>query len=550
MNKKIQYCIASLLFISTPLILTGCSNIELTEDDIKSLTSTELLNLIDIKEISRFYNTVTDFNLGNTIIGEGEESVSVELKGTLGVPKKITNAPIIFVFAGNNNEIQDTDDKETDTYQGLNYLVDALSRYGFLTIAINTDIELDEDNKDLIVEDKILNLVFEKHLDYLSKAIKGEHHNYPISLYAKGNVSEIGLIGQSNTGRTIYNVANEQISKGNSNIKGLLSITPSKGITVSSYPDIPTSILSTEHSTDTNISFDMYSEIEKNLNRKSIANLTYLIGGDSDKFNDMVEEKTVAKASRLTRSNLSSSTNEDTIVEKDKHEEFLSLYSIDFFDYIFNGNDEDSIYSASNPTAQKLYKKDVLSKLYTGNKIDLFNSSLVSNLYLENVKIKPVVESSIPSVDSTPDFNEPTTNIKLDLIQADWKDINSFISIDTTNQYKFNDFNSLSIEWALNHANNLNKSDLEQISISLIDKNNNESKVVLLDELPLNKINSSLDNGQGNSKKLFRYTPIAETRIPLNMFKDIDLSNISKVKINFENNKSGSILIKDISLKK
>lgn len=550
MNKKLKYYIASLLFISTPLILTGCSNVQLTKEDIKSLTSADLLNLIDIKEISRFYNTVTYFNLGSTIIGEGEESVSVELKGTIGVPKKITNAPIIFIFTGNNNEIQDIESKETDTYQGLNYLVDALSKYGFLTIAINTDIELDKNNKDLIVEDKILNSVFEKHLDYLSKAIKGEPNNYPISLYAKGDLSKVGFIGQSNTGRTIYNIANEQINKGNSTIKGLLSITPSKGITVSSYPDIPTSILSTEHSIDTNISFDMYSEIEKSLNRNSIANLTYLIGGDSDKFNEMVEEKTVSKTSKLTRSNLSSATNEDTIVEKDKHEEFLSLYSIDFFDYIFNGNDKDSIYSASNPTAQKLYKKDVLSKLYTGTKIDLFNNSLISNLTSENVKVKSVIESSVPSIDSTPDFNEPTTNIKLELIQADWKDVNSFISIDTTNQHKFDDYESLSIEWSLNHVNSLNKSDLEQISISLVDENNNESKVVLLDELPLNKINSSLDNGQSNSEKLFRYTPIAETRIPLNMFKDVDLSSISKIKINFENNKSGSILIKDISLKK
>ena len=549
MKNKLKYLVTSFVLLSTPFI-SGCSNIDISEEDIKSLTSTELLNLIDIKEISRFYNTVSDFNLGSTNIGEGEESVKMEIKGTIGVPKKITNAPIVFIFAGNNNNLANSNSKETDTYQGLNYLVDALSKYGFLTVAINTDINLNEDKKEIIVEDKTLNLVFEKHLDYLSKAINGEDSNYPISLYKKGNINNIGFIGQSNTGRTIYNIANEQMLKGNKNIKGLLSITPSSGIAVSSFPDIPTSILSTEHSLDTNISFDMYSEIERNLNRESIANLTYLIGGDSDKFNDMIEEDTVAKSSRAFSSNLSSSTNEDTIVEKDKHEEFLSLFAIDFFDYIFNGENENTIYSVSNPTAQKLYKKNVLSKLYSKNKVDLFNSNLISNLSSDNAKVKNVVESTVPSMDSTPNFNEPTTNIKLDLVQADWKDKNSSLIIDTKNLPNFKEYSALSLEWALNHADILNKSDLEQISISLIDNQNKESKVMLLDELPLNKINPNSENKSGATEKLFRYTPIAETRIPLDMFKDVDLSNINKIKINFESNLSGSILIKDISLKK
>lgn len=558
-NKKKIY-MATFCIISIPFIV-GCSNIEnrLYLDKLSSIPTAELLNTIESKNFNKYDNTVMDYNLGNINLGDDNEIVNTDLKGTIGVPKSLKNAPIIFIISGNNNSLSNSENIEIDTYKGFNYLVDSLSKAGFLTVAINTNITVDESQQDFIVEDKILNLVFEKHYEYLKDAIEGRNNRYSLSLYKKGDINNIGLIGQSNTGRTIYNIANQQLSKGISNIKGLLSITPTSGISISSYPDIPSSILSTEHSVDTNVGFDMYNDIEKMNNRNSFSQLTYLIGGNSDKFNDLVKEDTLSQineeintSTHLSRASIS--TNEDTIKDELSHEEFLTSYTIDFFEYIFGKDVENSLYDVKNATVQKLYQKDVLSKLYVKDKVEIFNSDLSSNIFLNNVKSKNAIESSISSIDTAINFNEPSTNIELNLLQLDWKSKNaSFdISVDESKR-KFSNYSSISIEWALNHASELNINDIDKISLILEDDNGNKSKVVLLDELPLNKIigNSEVKIIDNKSFSTWsRFTPIAETRIPLDILKDINLENIKKISINFGDNESGSIYIKNISLKK
>lgn len=558
-NKKKIY-MATFCIISIPFIV-GCSNIEnrLYLDKLSSIPTAELLNTIESKNFNKYDNTVMDYNLGNINLGDDNEIVNTDLKGTIGVPKSLKNAPIIFIISGNNNSLSNSQNIEIDTYKGFNYLVDSLSKAGFLTVAINTNITVDESQQDFIVEDKILNLVFEKHYEYLKDAIEGRNNRYSLSLYKKGDINNIGLIGQSNTGRTIYNIANQQLSKGISNIKGLLSITPTSGISISSYPDIPSSILSTEHSVDTNVGFDMYNDIEKMNNRNSFSQLTYLIGGNSDKFNDLVKEDTLSQineeintSTHLSRASIS--TNEDTIKDELSHEEFLTSYTIDFFEYIFGKDVENSLYDVKNATVQKLYQKDVLSKLYVKDKVEIFNSDLSSNIFLNNVKSKNAIESSISSIDTAINFNEPSTNIELNLLQLDWKSKNaSFdISVDESKR-KFSNYSSISIEWALNHASELNINDIDKISLILEDDNGNKSKVVLLDELPLNKIigNSEVKIIDNKSFSTWsRFTPIAETRIPLDILKDINLENIKKISINFGDNESGSIYIKNISLKK
>lgn len=558
-NKKKIY-MTTFCIISIPFIV-GCSNIEnrLHLDKLSSISTVELLNTIESRNFNKYDNTITDYNLGNINLGEGNETVNIDLKGTIGVPKSLKNAPIVFIIAGNNNSLSNNENIEIDTYKGFNYLVDSLSKAGFLTVAINTNMTIDESQQDFIVEDKILNLVFEKHYEYLKDAIEGKNNRYSLSLYKKGDMNNIGLIGQSNTGRTIYNIANQQLLKGASNIKGLLSITPTSGISISSYPDIPSSILSTEHSVDTNVGFDMYNDIEKMNSRNSFSQLTYLIGGNSDKFNDLVKEDTLTQSNEeinnsLHLSRASVSTNEDTIKDELTHEEFLTSYAVDFFEYIFGKDIENSLYDAKSATVQKLYQKDVLSKLYVKDKVEIFDSSLSSNISLNNVKSKNVIESSISSIDTAVDFNEPSTNIELNLLQLDWKSKNSSFAILVDESKKnFSNYSSISIEWALNHASELNINDIDKISLILEDDNGNKSKVVLLDELPLNKIigNSEVKIIDNKSFSTWsRFTPIAETRIPLDILKDINLENIKKISINFGDNESGSIYIKNISLKK
>lgn len=557
-KKKIYITTITLATISIGLIYYNLKdNINL--DNVSSIHSTELLNVIDKDTILKYNNIIKDYNLGNVVLGEKNESINVNLKGTIGVPQNLHNAPVIFIMSGNNNSSM-LENSDTNGYEGLKYLVDGLSKSGYLTLLISTDLPLDKTKENYIVEDKILSLIFEKHYNYLNSAISGENNRYPVSLYNKGDLNNIGLIGQSNTGRTIYNIANQQILNDKHNIKGLLSVTPNGGTSISSYPDIPSSILSTEHSSGINVGFDMYNDIEKIVDRKSFSQLTYLIGGNSTKFNNSIKESNENTLNINNNNSLSLEkgyilTNEDTIQDEITHQEFLSYYTIDFFDYIFEKNTENCLYNNSYATAQKIYKKDILSKLHTANRRYLINSNNINSLDAEfnNVKYKNVVESSISSLDSAIDFNEPATNIELPLLQLDWKNTNASFDLPINDgQADFSQFNSLSIEWALNHSSDLSTTDLEKVAV-LLEDNSSKSEVILLDELPLNKITGTSETILKENKitsNWSRYTPIGETRIPLNLFKGIDLTNIKKISIQFGENKTGSIYLKGMYLNK
>lgn len=557
-KKKIYLTTIALGTISTGLVYYNLKyNINL--DNTSSIYSTELLNTIEKDTILKYNNIVRDYNLGDVVLGEKNESIKVSLKGTIGVPQKINNAPIIFIMSGNNNSSL-SNNLSNNSYEGLKYLVDSLSKSGYLTLLINTDLALDENKENYIVEDKILSLIFEKHSKYLKDSISGKNNRYPISLYNKGDLNNVGLIGQSNTGRTIYNIVNQEILNGKDNIKGLLSVTPTGNSSILSYPDIPSSILSTEHSVSTNIGFDMYNDIEKTVDRKSFSQLTYLIGGNSIKFNSSIEYNTDDNrnnsndnSNNLERSSIT--INEDTIQDELTHQKFLSYYTIDFFDYIFKRNTDNCLYDNRYATAQKIYKKDILSKLFTSNRREIINANNINSLdaKFNNIKYKNVIESSITSLDTAIDFNEPSTNIELPLLQLDWKSSNPSIDLPVNNgNTDFSQFNSLSIEWALNHSSDLSNTDIEKVSIILED-NHSKSEVILLDELPLNKIVGTSETILKENKitsNWSRYTPIGETRIPLNLFKGIDLTNIKKISIQFGDNKTGSIFLKGMHLNK
>lgn len=550
-KKKIYISVASIVSLSAGIFYYNIKN-NINLENISSISTKELLNIVEKDNYNKYKNIVSDYDLGRVLLGENEEAIYFDLKGTIGIPKEINNAPLIFILSGNNNSLQ-TNNTTKDTYEGLTYLVDKLSKAGYLTISINTDLPIEEGNEDYIVEDKVLTLVFKKHYQYLKDSISGKSNKYPVSLYNKGDINNIGLIGQSNTGRTIYNIANQEILDGRDNIKGLLSITPNGGTYISSYPDIPSSILSTEHSVDTSTSFDMYNDIEKSIDRKSFSQLTYLIGGNSNKFNNLVEDNTLEVQANNNLQKASMSTNEDTIQDEYSHQEFLSSYSIDFFDYIFDKNSENSLYDTNNPTVQKLYKKDILSKLFTSNRKEIFNINTFkdSKISFKDIKPKPLIESSISSIDTAINFNDPATNIELQLLLLDWKNKNASFNLSLDNK-DFSEYKSISIEWSLNHASELSVNDIEKVSVILEDKDN-KSEVILLDELPLNKIDGTPESIIIEDKTISnwsRFTPIGETRIPLELFEGIDLSNIENLSINFGENESGSIYLKNIHLNK
>lgn len=555
-----------------------------------SETFSEMYSELDTFSSNKYkkYSAITkNFDLGKKSF---ENSIDIDMKGLVSYPKEKNNAPILIVLSGNENLAKDANVSNKRLYKGYDYLAKSLAESGFLTLIIDTQFKDGNSDGEEIVEDKILEQLFDYHIESLKLSIEGKSNVYGLNLKDKGDLSNIGLIGQSSTARNIFNIANRKYDNQDYSIKGLLSITPGESMSISSaYPDIPTSILVAEHSLNTRIGFDMYNEIERSVGRESFATLTYLIGGNSKKFNQEIEEEKILEAkvdemSKLTElkvegelsegnedtlsinsmaksvravqdvqsiieeENLLISENTDLVNDTGLHENFLSSYCASFFKSIFDEDDEfEKIFSGVSPSPTNMYGMKVLNKYYSTDKTVIYSPDVNSKVKSKRFSIEDAVESDMAEIDTAINFNEPTNTIELKLKKLEWEKENPVLKI-ANKGIDYSKYNSLSIRWAINSSSSLNIASQKIAVITLEDKSGKISSVVLNSENALRKIEGREKVAEDGTYNWSRYTPLSDTRVPLSSFKNIDLNNIKKVSLSFNSSDSGSVYIDEISL--
>lgn len=582
-EKKGSKILFSIACITSSFMFTGCSNNAITKDNE---TFSEMYSELDTFSSDRYkkYNAVVkNFNLGKKSF---ENSIEIDIKGMISYPKQISNAPILIILSGNENLVRDNNVSKSNLYKGYDYLVESLAESGFLTLVIDTQFKNNSTDRQEIVEDKILEQLFDYHLNNLKLSIDGTVDTYGVNIENKGDLSKIGLIGQSSTGRNIFNICNRKYDSEDYSIKGLMSITPGESMSISSaYPDVPTSILVAEHSLSTRIGFDIYNEIERGINRKSLATLTYLIGGNSKKFNENIEEEKILEAkvdemSKVNELKESESVNTqntqaarminkkpvtdiETILEEENsimkenvdlvkdtglHENFLSSYCASFFKSIFEEDDEfANIYSGNSLSPTKMYGMNVLNKYYTGEKEVLYSSEVDSNVSTKRFSIEDIVESDMNELDTAVNFNEPTTNVELNLKKLEWE--KEYPSLKIKNKkVDYSKYNSINLRWAINSSSTLNLTHQKTALIKLEDKFGKTSTIFLNAENSLRKIEGREKIDEDGVYEWSRYTPLSDVKIPLSSFKNIDLKNIKNMTLSFNGSKYGSVYINEIYL--
>ena len=584
-KKRKSKVLFSLVCVLTTTVLVGCTDCNELKGD---RTFTEVYSELDTFSSNKYkkYNAIVkDFNLGKKNF---EGAIDIEMKGLVSVPEERENAPVLIILAGNENLVKDEDGSNKKLYKGYEYLAQSLAESGFLTLVIDTQFKDSHVDEGEIVEDKILEQLFDYHMENLKQSMNGENI-YGVNLYGKGNMQKIGLIGQSSTARNIFNIANKKYDEGDTTIKGLLSITPGESLSVTSaYPDVPTSILVAEHSLNTRIGFDIYNEIEKSINRKNFASLTYLIGGDSKKFNQRIEEDKIleakvsemSKASEIkTRENIvldtnlsrsidikkSTAQNTEDIITEEKilmdentdlvndvglHENFLSSYCASFFKTIFNEDKEfENIFLGTSPSPSKMYGMNVLNKYYNSDE-DLVYSANSSNIVRKRrLKVEDAIESNMFDVDTAVNFNEPTTTVELNLKKLVWEKEHPKLTIAVKNG-DYSQYNALNLRWAIDSSSSLNLASQKVATLTLEDKDGKLSSVVLNSENALRKIEGREKSNESGAFNWSRYTPLSDSRIPMSKFEGVDLKNIKKVILSFESSDSGSVYVDEISLVK
>lgn len=595
MKNSVKKFVFGIGVLSIPAIYVYCMDSKTSDFVNVSENILELNHSIDKIDFDKSKSLVKNFNFGTRAFVDNGESVSVEMKGVLGVPENVKEAPIIVILSSNENYLRKNSYEGKESLHGYNYLIENLSSRGFLTLAINTQFEdvLNKDSK--VVEDKVIEMITMEHLSALKQAIEGDKSIYNVNVKSKGNLENIGLIGHSTTGRTIFNLVQGIESSNTFKIKGLVSVTPGEALPVANYPDLPTLVLVAEHSPYTTIGFNVFNEIENAVNRESFAGLTYLVGGNSNKFNEMVKdekllEEKANELSQISEMKEAETENEDSkddsspkilpklakgVIEKDdviknekdsiqensdlikdakSHEEFLSSYSFDFFNRVLKESNLSKL-PAESTTVTSLYGLNAMNKYYLGGGKGLYSSkktSLISNSISENLKLSEVIESDVIEMDTAINFNEPTATIDLKLTQVDWEKENAKLRIPMIKPNLSNS-NSLKVRWALNSASNLNMNNQTSIKISLRDKKDNISSIVVNPDPALKKIEGrekdNIDIVGGKNLGWSRYTPLSDTIIPLSKFEGIDLTDIKEIVLSFDNSDSGSIFIEEIMVK-
>ena len=180
----------------------------------------------------------------------------------------------------------------------------------------------------------------------------------------------------------------------------------------------------------------------------------------------------------------------------------------------------------------------------------------IHDMVYEKVEVN-VLKQALQSRENEIDgFNLPLQNIEgfdcKKLINIKWEDRLGVFEI-PINNINFKKYDSLILNLAIDPSDNLNlKNQSQSFIIRLEDKFGNKSQIVLGDESQsLNYVEGDNVYGKFEDKIVYSwssYTVLSDIRIPLEVFSGVNLKNIAKVTLIFNQKDSGSVMINNIRL--
>ena len=526
----------TLMMIILGVLLVGCSSEDNSSNKIPEKISYEIKSTMN--------NTndihVKKFNLGSTTFEERGKTIPFDKEGIIAIPKDLKdNAPVVFVFHGRHS-----DKEKTDFEDGFKYLVEDLAKNGIIGISVDSSINYTFKYGEPVENERLVTL-FQEHLNSLKLANKGSDVGYGYDLNDKVDLDNIGLIGHSVAGSGVFKIASNQIKNDSETIKGIIAVAPAYNAIIDNFPDVTSSLIVSEYDGDVmHAGADLYEDIlKKHSERENPLGLTYLFGGNHNGFNSVLSDKEFSTPPTTNGTYPGK-------ISPEKQRDFLSNYSVDFMKSVFNiGEDMSPIFIKNKVTPSKLYGYEVVSKIYYNDTENIFDEKDFKNVNISKVESEIVTESYIPEKDSIGVFRTIEYAEKLNLLKLDWKNKGSSVSIPLKTK-DLSKFSQIGLSFALNSPSELNSVDKEVVfDISLVDNNGKESVLNISNNniSSLKYINGEIVVNEYVDGMYHNYwsrpTPISYTNIPLNLFDNIDLSNVKYLKINFNNTESGSLII-------
>lgn len=540
--KKILVCLLSAIILAS--LLVGCKGKVDTKEKVSEVKVKEEKELVLEKP------KISKFDLGKVNLSQSSgKELPIRLQGEIGVPSGNGKYPIVFVIHG-AHPVTDVEKERYDL--GFTYLIEKLASKGYLTISMNVNAQYVLDYYGEPIAYERLSSIFNAHLELLQKAINGEDVGYGLDLKGKGDITKLNIIGHSRSGQGIFYIYEDQLKKGNNNIKSLLSLAPSIVINMDiPYPDVPTGIVLPELDGDVTSldGQDIYEELRFYENRNSWVNLVYLYGANHNFFNEELQNDDSKNA--MNKSAF------DIRLKDVEQREFFANYCVDFMNKVYGKNTSEG-FETQKSAPNEMYGFKVLTSLYNPKSLLIvrpkkdtkLSNILGGDILTSNTQIKSVFESSFFKNDTAGSFILPGTKKDLQLLNISWNSKNASLGITIPDKFKdIKKYDALSMYLAVDASNSLNKDSKNQaMSIELIDKNGKISKVTLDENTPALRYHLGKIVSNEYTSNWSTFTPLSSLRVQLDSFKNIDLKNIEKINLLFDKTSSGSIMLGEVSL--
>jgi len=494
-------------------------------------------------QLPAYETVVTEFNLGDRIYTSPyDRQMPYALKGLIGMPKGEGPFPVILMTHGSHSN--DDESKRFDT--GFDYLVEALASKGFVTISLDLSkpyIWKYGDNDD---REKSIHVALD-HFDQLLKVASGEAAGYPVDLIGKIDLTKIGLLGHSRGGETVLDIASELELRGYP-ASAVFSVAPTFFFPDRSWPSSDVAILVPEYDGDV-VNLDGYLMLDA-LDKNTTGHhaLVLLHRANHNYFNRNIE--------RNDAQMMASEFPIENQLKREEQEAFLIRMSSEFFFDTLMNREPRHIFDFEHAQPNQMYGFDVKVMTSAPEKVQLLN--------LENPEMTATSDgaSAVPVTDAWYFKNDeilidtitggdgPYSKRRLLEIQWTQADAKFVLKPITTD---FSKHDALALTLVPDSASSLQQGQTYQnFSVKLTDRTGNVTSLLLPDNLNALSLTPGEIGKTDLGDLILSYwsvrTPLSTVWIPLDAFKNVDLTQIDTVELLFDTSETGAVYIESVEL--
>ncbi|MCL1936740.1 MAG: M20/M25/M40 family metallo-hydrolase [Defluviitaleaceae bacterium] len=489
--------------------------------------------------------------------------LNAPLNGIIALPTVEEPSPLVMFFHGRSDV-----GLEEDFYSGFDYLVKQLAAEGFVALSISLQAayhqEVDNttgETTDIDYEGEIqlTTQLFEEHLRQLVLGNNGEATAHGVNLANRINFDEIHLIGHSRGGGHVAEIAYRQLEQDSFQIASIMLLNPYINEQITTFADVPIGILLSEFDADVNnhLGQTVFDDILNDGTHSSIVSLVYLRGGNHNSTNRSFDDD-----DRYDIFFTVIQQNEDRWITREQQETFVTKYVVSFLNVVSGASEPWGIFDPSVAQPRSIGSLNMTASTYFAGLTTILSYPFELNTVQSTGNVSATKHVQLPQNYGNPDFFIHPNALRprsLYFINIAWEGNGEVSFVPAVTDFSEN--TALSIYLSVDSSSELNQENLDQsFSIILTDTDGNSYTVLIPAgtstityhpgtkyELPDFVTDRSVLQAE-DIHPWSGYMPLGELRIPLSIFRNVDLTNVAQITLSFDQTESGSVMLKSMFL--